>query len=218
MPETLKNRKSCHKCDKVYDKKLKQCKVCTPCHSITYCGKECQEEDWPRHRDNCVPVRVAVVDKENGKTGLVASKNFKKGETIYTETALIVNDTDDSPPFESYEKIFDRHVKKKVETLSEEQKSQFYKLKVPADIRMLFESCSPEYKIFLSNGLGHLLFLHSSHLNQDFKGEPNAVWFRDDEDESEHSVKIVAIKDISKGEEIKIDKRRHRRIEDLSYQ
>ena len=30
---------------------------------------------------------------KNRKTGLVASKNFKEGETIYTEVALVVNDT-----------------------------------------------------------------------------------------------------------------------------
>ena len=113
MPETLKNRKSCHKCHKVYDKKLKQCKVCSQCHSITYCGEECQEEDWPRHHDNCVPVRVAVVDKENGKKGLVASKNFKKGETIYTETALFLISLETSLRTADDIRSFKRYVKKK---------------------------------------------------------------------------------------------------------
>ena len=113
MPEILKKRTFCHKCQKVYDKELKTCKVCSACHSITYCGEECQEEDWPRHHVNCVPVRVGVVDKENGKTGLVASMNFKEGETIYTETALMIDETggDDSRSFE-------RYLKKKVKGLN----------------------------------------------------------------------------------------------------
>ena len=119
MPEILKRRKSCHKCHKVYDKKLKTCKVCSSCHSITYCGQECQEEDWPRHRDNCIPVRVAVVDKQTGARGLVASKNFKKGEIIYAETALIVDEGSGTIT-----------LSEKIKMLSDEQKSQFYKLEV----------------------------------------------------------------------------------------
>ena len=195
-------RKSCHKCNKLNTKKPNTntfvCMVCDRCHSITYCGQECQEEDWPRHQVNCVPVRVAMVDKENGITGLVASKNFKKWETIYTETALIENDMDDSRSFE-------RNLKKKVKKLSEEQKSQFYKLKVSADHEDLYgEEYSSECKIFMSNSYGNSLFLNTSQLNLCFKGEPNADRFVDDEDESKLSLKIVATKDISKGEEIKI--------------
>ena len=96
-------------------------------------------------------------------------------------------------------------MKKKVKTLSEEQKSQFYKLRVPADIRRLFDDYSPEWKIFMSNSYGNSLFLHSSHLNKCcfLKGEPNFVqseYFH----ESKYFIEIMAIKDISKGEEIKL--------------
>ena len=87
MPEIKKSRKSCHKCGKIYDKKLKQVKVCRNCHAITYCGKECQEEDWPRHLDNCVPVLITDVG-EMGR-GLIAAKDIKMGEQILIDTVAI---------------------------------------------------------------------------------------------------------------------------------
>ena len=90
MPEQRRNaRKKCHKCKKVYDKDQKKCKVCK-CHSITYCGEECQREDWPRHIDNHVPVMV----KEYGEKGqgLVAAKAIKMGELILTDQAVVSND------------------------------------------------------------------------------------------------------------------------------
>ena len=54
-----------------------------------YCSKECQEEDWPRHRDNCVPVIV----KEYGEKGqgLVSAKDIKMGEQILTDKAIVSN-------------------------------------------------------------------------------------------------------------------------------
>ena len=79
MPEVKTDKKSCFKCRKVYDKKLKTRKVCQ-CHAITYCGQECQVEDRPRHRDNCVPVMVTEVG-EKGR-GLVAARDIKMGERI----------------------------------------------------------------------------------------------------------------------------------------
>ena len=89
MPERRKNAKTqCFKCKNVYDKNMK-IKVCK-CHSVSYCGPECQREDWPRHRDNCVPVMV----KEYGAKGqgLVAAKNIKMGELILTDKAVVSND------------------------------------------------------------------------------------------------------------------------------
>ena len=210
MPEIRKTRKLCHKCHKVYDKKLKTCKVCSSCHSITYCGQECQEEDWPRHRVNCVPVRLAIVNKLNGIIGLVASKNFKKGDVIYTETALIVDEGPDS--------MTSSRCHEKVKMLSDEQKKEFYKLKVKdeeyfSDLRMNYvNNYSHEHKILISNIYPfdktkrvHCLFLHSCHLNRSFA--PNArqsYSYSISIDESKPTAKVVAIKDIKKGKEIKI--------------
>ena len=77
MPENLTDRNKCHKCHKTGKRKKDKLSKCSRCHSITYCSKECQEEDWPRHSDNCVPVMV----KEYGEKGqgLVAAKDIKMG-------------------------------------------------------------------------------------------------------------------------------------------
>ena len=88
MPEYLKDKdkRKCYKCNLVYDKNKKQCKVCK-CHSITYCSEECQREDWPRHRENCVPV---MVKKFKGKgRGLVAARDIEKGELIFEDKDAI---------------------------------------------------------------------------------------------------------------------------------
>ena len=63
-------------------------KVCQ-CHAVTYCGKECQVADWPRHQENCIPVMV----KEYGEKGqgLVAAKDIKMGEQILTDKAMVSN-------------------------------------------------------------------------------------------------------------------------------
>ena len=83
MPETLTDRNKCHKCNKTGERKKDKLSKCATCHSITYCSKECQEEDWPCPRDNCVPVMV----KEYGEKGqgLVSAKDIKMGEQILTD-------------------------------------------------------------------------------------------------------------------------------------
>ena len=77
MPEDLTDRRCCHKCSKTVTGKRKLSK-CGRCQSITYCGRECQREDWPRHSQYCIPVMVAEIPGKG--RGLVASKAFKKGE------------------------------------------------------------------------------------------------------------------------------------------
>ena len=90
MPETLTDRNKCHKCNKTGERKKDKLSKCATCHSITYCSKECQEEDWPRHSDNCIPVMV----KDYGEKGqgLVAARDIKMGELILNDKALVFND------------------------------------------------------------------------------------------------------------------------------
>ena|ERR1700678_1265195 len=39
----------CNICEKCYDKLFK----CSQCNIVLYCSKDCQKQDWPRHRKNC---------------------------------------------------------------------------------------------------------------------------------------------------------------------
>ena len=87
MPENLTDRNKCHTCHKTGERKKDKLSKCAKCHSITYCSKECQREDWPRHSDNCVPVMVKEYE-EKGR-GLVAAKEIKMGELILTDKAVV---------------------------------------------------------------------------------------------------------------------------------
>ena len=89
MPETLKDKKRCYKCKKVYDKKMKKRKVCQ-CHAVTYCSQACQVADWPRHQENCVPVMVK--EYEGKGQGLVAARDIKMGELILIDKAVLASE------------------------------------------------------------------------------------------------------------------------------
>ena len=216
MPETKTGRKSCHKCKKIYDKKLKQCKVCKKCHAITYCGEECQAEDWPRHRDNCVPVLVTEVG-EMGQ-GLVAARDIKMGEQILIDNVVISLDRNWKPQSSILTRKVARSLKEQIEALPEEKESQFYDLKTNIDI--IFgerdlrtsrkENCLREMKTFRSNRIESeeedMLFFVLSRINHSCSPNVEECSLKkgseDQENVDEHELR--AIKDISKGEEITI--------------
>ena len=82
MPETCidpltDHQTTCFNCSKTETGKTKLFK-CSRCHAISYCGRECQVADRPRHKWNCVP--VMVTEYEGKGRGLVASRDFKVGE------------------------------------------------------------------------------------------------------------------------------------------
>ena len=198
MPEDVTDRRCCHKCQMTVTGKRKLSK-CARCHSITYCGKECQRKDWPRHSQFCIPVMVTEIPGK-GK-GLVASKHFKKGEVLFQETAGIFLHTP------SY-MVPLKELKEQISKLSVEQKTRFYQL-VPkgkihqAELAPAFrENCILELDIFVSNRLvcedKSRLYLSTSLINHSCA--PNVLY--DPTDDLGNEVKVRAIKDISKGEEV----------------
>ena len=203
MPENLTDRRCCHKCNMTVTGKRKLSK-CAQCHSITYCGQECQREDWPRHSQYCIPVMVTEIPGKG--RGLVASKDFKKGQIIFKDTAAI---TIKAPSY-----IVPLHeLKEQISKLSEEQKSKFYQLTphavgklIPTQVTSaLRENCLKEFTLFVNNCTGLnidkdtlYLFINSSLLNHSCA--PNATVEKCGDD-LQHN-KVIAIKDISKGEEV----------------
>jgi len=216
MPESKTDKKSCHKCHKIYDKKLKQRKVCK-CHAITYCGEECQIADWPRHQDNCLPVMVTEVE-DKGR-GLVASRNIKMGEQILVDTAVFPL----SVPDGVVTRMVARSLKNQIQHLSKEKETKFYKLETSvknlsiSDVKIgKKENCLRELQIFQNSQLRdeitpgfkeyELLFFNLSLINHSCA--PNTEWalatFSKEEDEYETGgvYELRATKDIYKGEEI----------------
>ena len=92
MPEIVTDRNTCCVCHQTANKKLLKC---ANCHAVTYCSIECQSSDWTRHKDNCIPLMIAEFDGKG--RGLVAARDFEKGELLFEDPAVI-NVRGISPP------------------------------------------------------------------------------------------------------------------------
>ena len=147
MPESyiepLTDRQVCFKCHKSVTGKKKLSK-CSRCHAITYCGPQCQKADWDRHSWNCLP--VMVTEFEGKGRGLVAAKDIKMGDLIFTDKPMIKlaavpgGCLPDSTAMDS--------MMTQIGNLSSEAKKQFYKLKPPleSDLEFAFRYLNlPEY-------------------------------------------------------------------------
>merc|ERR1719221_1397167 len=70
----------CFKCHKSV---LGNVSKCGGCHAVSYCGRECQLADRPRHKWNCLPVMVTEFPGKG--RGLVAARDIKMGELIFKD-------------------------------------------------------------------------------------------------------------------------------------
>ena len=59
---------------------------CGGCQEAAYCSKECQRQDWPRHRPQCRPFRI-VTSPGVGRH-LVATRDIGPGEIILEEAPI----------------------------------------------------------------------------------------------------------------------------------
>ena len=149
MLERVTDGRCCYKCHKTVTGPGKtKLSKCARCHSITYCSRECQVKDWPRHREYCIPVMVTEINAKD--LGLVASKDFKKGEVLFKETAAItVQAPSDIVPLQE--------LKDQIGKISEEQKTMFYQLLPEGNFSeaqqaaALRENCLLKLDILLSN-------------------------------------------------------------------
>ena len=71
-------------------------KVCSACHTVTYCSSEHQKLDWKSHKNSCCPYKI----EKNETLGryVVAVRNIPKGTIILTEEPLVVGPKVYSPP------------------------------------------------------------------------------------------------------------------------
>ena len=97
MPEIHRDLLRCVRCDQDGD----TIKKCAKCHSVSYCRRECQVADWPRHKRPCLPVMVKEMG-EKGR-GVVASRDFKVGDLIFNDK-LVVSSTI-NPEFTMLQKV-----------------------------------------------------------------------------------------------------------------
>ena len=84
MPELLRDKYICFVCNKSQSKFR-----CGRCHSITYCGGECQKKDLKRHKKNCSPV---VYKYENDQCFSLLIFNAKSTHYMFNQGNLSLSD------------------------------------------------------------------------------------------------------------------------------
>ena len=200
---------ACFKCNTTVTGEKKKLSKCAGCHAISYCGRECQRADWPRHKWNCLPVMVKEIPGKG--RGLVAARDIKMGELIFADKPAIKLSLG-ATVFPGGPDLM-KALKVQIENLPTEAKLQFIKLNAPMDdqdmndfslnlaggneddaklLRLFFNnSLSDRNKEFASLYLNHALVNHSC--------APNAASGKG-AIEGRHDLR--AIKDISKGEEV----------------
>ena len=218
MPESyiepLTDRQECFNCHKTVTGKKKLSK-CAKCHAITYCGRECQVVDWSRHNWNCVPVMVIEIPGKG--RGLVAAKDIKKGDLLFNEMPSIEIYSDERNLLKKTDSVL-----MQLNKLPDGAKDQFHKLKVPNSLEGLFKGDRLIMQKFCSNarrttvcgvdGQVTLFYLplNSALINHSCGPNVEVGLYIDSNTqkkvpsirEIDFKTEVVAIKDISRGDEI----------------
>lgn len=203
--EPLTDRQQCFYCHQTVTGKKKLSK-CSGCHAITYCSRECQVADRPRHAWNCVPVMVTEIPGKG--RGLVAARDIKMGEQIFIDNPVIKIYSDVENLIENMDLV-----KKQVDKLPREAKILFNSLEgrkmdhvsccAKKEIILIFEKFMKHMRVkrmgegdywgYFYLSLNLCLINHSC--------APNIADWRLGPDE-ECRVEVRATRDIAKGEEI----------------
>jgi len=219
--EPMTDRWTCFHCNQAASGKKKLLK-CAGCEAITYCSKECQKEDWTRHKWNCVPVMVTEIPGKG--RGLVASRDLKMGDLIFIDKpAIKVPMGDNGLPFDSH---YMKSLRNQIDSLPSEAKLQFFKLTPPNEslnpdfasyirnsVDSVSESDAKSFKLFIENSehisleqsKWSVLYLNLALVNHSC--HPNAArgvlgLGKDVAEDQVRCYELRALKDIAKGEEI----------------
>ena len=213
--EPMKDRKYCSVCEKTAKAKGKQVLLtCIKCHAITYCGRECQMNDWERHEWNCVPVMVTEFPGKG--RGLVAARDIEKGELIFKDQVVIKLAADAEGQFRGPN--FMTSLKQQIDCLPSEAQAQYFKLTPrdnDANIYHVNRNDWEVLRLFLANCKTYILgrsqygvlYLNIALVNHSCA--PNAtnrgLRIRKTEGEEDFEDReLWALKNIRKGEEISI--------------
>ena len=212
MPESyiepMTDRQTCFKCNKTVTGKKKLSK-CSRCHAITYCGKECQVADWPRHSWNCVPVMVTEFPGKG--RGLVAARDIKKGELIFIDKPMIeVNGTE----FQTNRASAESSLMKQIENLPSEAKLHYYRLKgyddqnyqdllrSNGDVGAAVDLTAKNSRVVNQGDFSFSLYLNMALVNHSCAPNADCGKLKEKDKNGKLLMETRAIEGISKGEEI----------------
>lgn len=63
---------------------------CTNCRKVFYCSKECQKKHWKEHKFECKSLPYKIGKNDELGRFLIAAKDVKKGDILWTESPLVV--------------------------------------------------------------------------------------------------------------------------------
>ena len=63
-------------------------RACSGCYEVSYCGREHQTADWPRHKASCKPYKRCK-DTQH-QTLLVATRHIPVGAVVMRSKPLLV--------------------------------------------------------------------------------------------------------------------------------
>ena len=205
MPEIYRDLLTCVKCDQ----KGGSIKKCAKCFSVSYCGRECQVADWARHKRLCDPVMIKDFG-EKGR-GLVASRDFKIGDLIMKDKAVVLSKITNEDLNKNEIGTFlclGEEIRGQISQQTDEVKGDFLKLSPSIKILKLLDFLDKNkilpgplkqaVAIFINNRIGGKMYLKLALINHSC--DPNVDWWFIDENEG--SAELRANKDIKMGEEI----------------
>ena len=189
--ESKKHRRTCSlpSCKKVWPECLR---TCERCHAVNYCDEKCQGDDWDRHSRNCPVPAMEKEIREKGR-GIVAARDIKMGEVIFTDISYIDLPLNEKGELNIQSPAIMKSLKEQIKNLSSEAKSNYLKLSTAAKTNLI--------NFFLENYSTMenraMLFLNLALVNHSCV--PNA-----EAGKIGLYKELRAIKDISKGKEITI--------------
>ena len=202
MPEVIHEQFICIVCSKAESKFL-----CGRCHSVTYCGRECQKKDLKRHKRICSPMIFKELDSRG--RGFIAAKDIKVGDLICKDTAKISFLHDYLRKATTFKEV-DQYIRKEFNEFSEDEKKRYLSLKGDeGNLRnMVSKSEDITYvAIFMNNFLRCGKETRDSYFpiitNLTHCCIPNAATFPIQEDGE--AMELRAIRDIKAGEKVTID-------------
>ena len=190
MPENyiqpVTDRQQCYTCHKTVTGRRKLSK-CSKCHAITYCSKECQVDDFVRHKWNCIP--VMVTEYEGKGRGVIAARDIKMGEVIFLDKPVLK--VPQNPALFGISAVLQK-MEKEINNMPSEAMLQYNKLVRVSEVEVIADH---------SMRIGDWCFLYLNVALINHSCAPNA-FSESIEKEGDTWHEVRAIKNISKGEEV----------------
>jgi len=167
--------------------------TCSSCKITPYCSLQCIKTDWVEHKATCPKVEERVINEEKGR-GLFTTRDVKKGTVVFEESALILIKSDKN----LYKNVLEEHKK-----LNKDEKKKLGSLHYQAvagrkKIFSIWNANALSTQVSSSDLAEEGVYYRVALINHSCS--PNTVI----NFTTEKKIKMIALKDLKKGEEVHI--------------